>query len=45
LTLTEKMTITPIPFFKVSGDVVYTITKQDPTKDEAKSKKEMKHGN
>ncbi len=37
--------MTPVPLFEVSEDVVYTITKQDPTKDEAKSKKEKKHGN
>ena len=34
-----------MPLFEASENVVYTITKQDPTKGEAKSKKETKHGN
>jgi len=43
--LSNNVTMTPVPSFWVPDFVRYTKTKQDPTKDEAKKMKEMKHGN
>jgi len=45
LILSEKDDNHPDILKRYQGDVLKTITKQDPTKDEAKKMKEMKHGN